>query len=163
MKNEAISPTKSTVVIDKCKEQKNRMKKELSVASAFLTEWFWQNVDMKNAIPFQDPDYLRQRWKREFYKQLGAPSYGYGELQKRMDKEMDGVLKRLRAEDIKLTDNDFYAFSYTAAGLDNVLIAHLLEIPKPQDVALLKHHLKNTFLRLKSPYKFEYLALLASR
>ena len=145
------------------REQRTRMQQELACLSPFLTEWFWQHEEMKDAKPYQDPDFLIYRWKKGRFNLLGGPGFGYGELQKKMDREMDGILKRLKADMPYLSERDFFAYSYFAAGFDNALVAHLAGLPSANDAAVLKSRLKDAFLKLNSPSKFEYLELLPPR
>ncbi len=162
-KNLVTTPKRSASVLKARREQRTRMQQELACLSPFLTEWFWQNEEMKDAKPYQDPDFLIHRWKKGRYHLLGGPGYGYGELQKKMDRVMDGILKRLKADMPFLPERDFFAFSYFAAGFDNALVAHLAGLSSAKDAAMLKSRLKDAFLKLNSPSKFEYLELLPPR
>lgn len=141
-------------------DQRAQIEQELACLAPFLSEWFWQNDEMKEAKPYQDREFLRHRWEKGRYRLLGGPEFGYGELQKKMDQEMDGILQRLRADMPYLTDREFYAYTYFVAGFDNALVAHLAGISSAKAASALKSWLKGEFLKLNSPYKFEYLALL---
>lgn len=162
-KNLETIPKRSASVLKARREQRTRMQQELACLSPFLTEWFWQHEEMKDAKPYQDPDFLIYRWKKGRFNLLGGPGFGYGELQKKMDREMDGILKRLKADMPYLSERDFFAYSYFAAGFDNALVAHLAGLPSANDAAVLKSRLKDAFLKLNSPSKFEYLELLPPR
>lgn len=162
-KNLEFTPKSSAPLIKKRREQRTQMQMELACLAPFLSEWFWQNEEMKNAKPYQDRDFLIYRWKKGRYKMLGGPGYGYGELQKKMDKEMDGILTRLKEDMPFLPEKHFYAFTYFAAGFDNKLVAHLADLPTTKDATMLKSRLKDAFLKLSSPNKFEYLELLPQR
>ena len=162
-KNLETIPNRSASVLKARREQRTRMQQELACLSPFLTEWFWQHEEMKDAKPYQDPDFLIYRWKKGRFNLLGGPGFGYGELQKKMDREMDGILKRLKADMPYLSERDFFAYSYFAAGFDNALVAHLAGLPSANDAAVLKSRLKDAFLKLNSPSKFEYLELLPPR
>lgn len=139
------------------------MQKELSYLAPFLSEWYWQNEDMKNARPYQNSEFIKQRWKKGRNRLLGSPEFGYGELQKRMDKEMDGILQSLKKDMPFLHERDFYAYTYFAAGFDNTLVAHLAGLSSAREASMLKSRFKDAFLRLNSPRKFEYLELLPFR
>ena len=145
------------------RKQRTRMQEELAPLTPFLAEWYWQNAEMKDAKPYQDPEFRLMRWKKGKNHLLGGPEFGYGELQKKMDREMDGVLKRLRADMPFLPNREFYAFTYFAAGFDNDLVAHLAGLSSAKEASMLKSRLKDAFLRLNSPSKFEYLELLPPR
>jgi len=157
------TPQGSASVIKERRNQRTQMQQELACLTPFLSEWYWQNVEMKDAIPYQDPDYLKLRWQKGKNRLLGGPGYGYGELQKKMDREMNGILKRLKADLPFLPERNFYAFTYYAAGFDNTLVAHLAGLSSATEAAMLKFRLKDTFLKLNSPNKFEYLELLPPR
>lgn len=162
-KNLETTPKRSASLIKERRAQRTRMQEELACLAPFLTEWFWQNEDMKDAKPYQDPDFLMLRWKKGRNKLLGAPGYGYGELQKKMDREMNGILESLKKDMPFLPDREFYAFSYYAAGFDNALVAHLAGLSSATEAAMLKNRLKDAFLKLNSERKFEYLELLPLR
>jgi hypothetical protein len=135
----------------------------MACLSPILTEWFWQKDDMKEAKPYQDPEFLHQRWVKQRFLLLGGPGYGPGALQKKMDKEMNNVLQRLRADIPYLPEKDFFAYTYFVAGFDNSLVAHLIGLPSPKAASAVKSRLKDEFLRLNSPHKFEYLDLLPAK
>jgi hypothetical protein len=162
-KNLETAPKRGASVLKARREQRTRMQQELACLTPFLTEWFWQNEEMKEAKPYQDPEFLTYRWQKGRYYLLGGPGFGYGELQKKMDREMDGILKRLKADMPFLPESDFFAFSYFAAGFDNALVAHLAGLSSAKDASMLKTRLKDAFLKLNSPSKFEYLELLPPR
>ena len=162
-KNLETSPKRGASVLKARREQRTRLEQELACLSPFFTEWFWHHEEMKDAKPYQDPDFLIYRWKKGRFNLLGGPGFGYGELQKKMDREMDGILKRLKADMPYLSERDFFAYSYFAAGFDNALVAHLAGLPSANDAAVLKSRLKDAFLKLNSPSKFEYLELLPPR
>ena len=144
-------------------DQRTRMQEELSYLAPFLAEWFWQNEEMKNAKPYQNLDFKKQRWKRGRDRLLGSPEFGYGELQKRMDREMDGILQSLKKDMPTLQDREFYALTYFAAGFDNALVAHLSGLSSTKEATMLKSRFKDAFLKMNSPRKFEYLELLPYR
>lgn len=162
-KNLENNPKRSSSVLKARQERKNRMLENLSFLTPFLEEWFWQNEDMKNARPYQNSDFRKQRWKRGMNRLLGSPESGYGELQKKMDMEMDGILLSLKKDIPSLTERDFFAYTYFAAGFDNTLVAHLTGLPSAHEAAQLKKHFKDTFLKMNSERKFEYLDLLPYR
>ena len=142
------------------REQKNRLQEEMICLSEFLHEWFWQNREMKDAQLYQDPAYREQRWERLRHILLGGPGYGDGMLQKKMDKEMEHILTRLRADMPWLSEREYFAYTYFAAGFSNRLVAHLAGISTANATAVMKSRMKDELMRLSSPYKFEYLELL---
>ena len=157
------NPKRSSSVLKARQEQRTKMQEDLSYLTPFLEEWFWQNEEMKNARPYQNSEFRKQRWKKGRNDLLGSPDSGYGELQKRMDKEMDGILLSLKKDMPSLAERDFFAYTYFAAGFDNTLVAHLVGLSSAQDAAALKNHFKDTFLKMNSERKFEYLELLPYR
>lgn len=140
--------------------QRDSMLKELTWLIYFMEEWYWQSVEMKDAAQYKDPEYLMARWKKIRNGILGGPGYGDGMLQERLNEKMDNVLKRLKADLPHLKETEYYAFSYFAAGFDNLMVAHLLNLKSSKIASTLRSRIKAEFLLLQSEYKFEYLELV---
>lgn len=141
-------------------EQTVRLQEELVCLSEFLNEWYWQSLDMKDAQMYQDPAYREQRWERLQHILLGGPGYGDGLLQEKMNRVMNQILRRLSADIPTLSEREYFAFTYFAAGFSNRLVTHLAGLSSTNATAVLKCRMKDEFIKLSSPYKFEYLELL---
>ncbi len=154
------SQRSATPLLKLRRTQRSRLQEELFWLSAFLTEWFWQKIEMKNAKQYNDPEYRESRWQKIRIKMLGAPGQGDGLLQKRINDQMEDILKRLKADMPYLPETEYFAYSYFVAGFDNLLVAHLLGLPSAKIASSMKSRLKDEFLIIKSPNKFEYLEVL---
>lgn len=154
------NPRQNAALLRQRSEQTIRLQEELICASELLHEWFWQTKDMKDAQMYQDPDYRRQRWERLRHILLGGPGYGDGLLQEKLNKEMDHILFRLKTDMPWLPEREYFAFTYFAAGFSNRLVAHLAGISNANAAAVTKCRMKDEFIKLSSPFKFEYLELL---
>lgn len=140
--------------------QRIRINEEFVLTGISISEWYWQNSDMADARTYKDPEYRNQRWLREWRKQVGAPEFGYGVLQKQMNATMDNVLDRFRSDMPLAKEKHVYAFSYFVAGFSPFLVAHLLGLDSSRKASALKNLIKKEILMMHSPHKFEYLALL---
>ena len=140
--------------------QRTRIQEELVWLSIFLEEWFWQNHDMKEANQYQEPEYILKRWEKLLQQVLGGPGYGDGILQDILNQRMGNLLVRLKADIPFIPETDYFAYSYFVAGFENHMVAHLLGFPSAKIVSAIKSRLKDQFLQIHSPYKFEYLELL---
>ena len=162
-KIQACRPKDNLTLLRMRKLQRIRLHEELSALARLLGEWYWQNEEMKEALPYQNPEYRRQRMEREVSRILGNPEHGYGTLQQRLNQDMDNILERLQADLPHLSQQEIFAFSYFVAGFDNALVAHLSALPSATAASALKNKLKDEFLKLRSPNKFEYLELLPAQ
>ena len=164
MKRQPVtSPRGYATLLKNRREQKTRLCENFTFLLPFLTEWFWQRDAMKDAIPYQDAKYRDDRLKRVKYSVLGGPGYGYGELQTMMDLRMNNLLQRLKADIPYMPETDFYAYTYFAAGFNNQMVAYLIGLKSASAAGSIRSRLKDEFIKLNSPNKFEYLELLGGR
>lgn len=160
MKNSKSGRSTKTSQFSDLQGRRIRLNEEFVLTGISISEWYWQNKEMADAKLYQDRSYLNQRWEREWRSQVGGPSFGYGALQKQMNATMDNILERLKADMPDISPDEFYAYSYFAAGFSTFLVAHLLGLKSAHDASAMKTRLKNELIILRSPYKHEYLELL---
>lgn len=143
----------------RCKER-ILIREEIFLLACFLEEWYWQNKEMKDRKEYQDPEYILKRWGKIRHKILGGPGYGNGYLQEKINMSMENILVRLKKDIPYLPDSDYFAYSYFVAGFDNRMVAYLLGLESEKIASAVKGKLKDEFLIMHSPHKFEYLEVL---
>lgn len=156
----AIRPRRNASILKLRRKQRILVREQIFMFAFFLEEWFWQTEEMKDNKQYKDPDFLMRRWQKMRYQVLGGPGYGHGLLQEIINLRMNDILTRLREDDPQLSEKDYYAYSYFVAGFNNRTVAHLVGLDSEKTASSLKSQLKDSFLRLNSPYKFEYLEVL---
>ena len=129
------------------------MHHELVNLAVFAHEWI-----LAEEMHFTDA-YRRERCMGTLYRILGGPT-GPGLLQEKMDREMHGILSRLKSDFPALSWKSIRVFSYSAAGFTNEFTAALLGLSSAAHASLLKTRLRERIEASDSPYKKEYLALL---
>ena len=129
------------------------MHHELVNLAVFAHEWI-----LAEEMHFTDA-YRRERCMEALYRILGGPT-GPGLLQEKMDREMHGILSRLKSDFPALSWKSILVFSYSAAGFTNEFTAALLGLSSAAHASLLKTRLRERIEASDSPYKQEYLALL---
>ena len=125
-----------------------------------MEEWYWQNHAMKENEQYKDPEFLMKRWTKIRHQILGGPGYGHGYLQELINERMDNLLVRLKNDIPYIPEKEYYAYTYFIAGFDNRMVAYLVGLPSDKMASSVKSRLKDEFLRLNSPFKFEYLEIL---
>lgn len=133
--------------------QKKRMNQETVNLAIFAACWF-QTEDLQYIDRFR-----QQKCLEKLRELLGGPERP-GLLQKKMNREMDGVLDRLKADFPNLRYLEQLIFSHAAAGLTNDLSARLAGLSCARAVSVLKTRLREKILLSNSPYTEEYLVLL---
>ena len=136
--------------------QKKRMNREIVTLAVFAARWFLTE-DMHYTDSFR-----RQKCLEKLRELLGGPDRP-GLLQKKMNREMDGILDRLKADIPELRYLEQLIFSHAAVGLTNDLSARLAGLSCARAVSVLKSRLRERILRSGSPYTEEYLVLLPSK
>ena len=126
---------------------------ELAALAVFAYEWM-----LAEEMNYTDA-YRRERCMETLYKLLGGPK-GPGLLQEKMEREMHGILSRLKQDFPTLHGKSILVFSYSAAGFTSAFIAKLLGLRCVADASRLKTRLRDRIEASDSPYKKEYLALL---
>lgn len=156
----AKRPGGSASLLKLRQKQRNQLRKEIGLLSVFMEEWYWQNTDVKENVLYKDPGFIQARWTKIRHQLLGGPGYGDGMLQESINEIMDNILVRLKQDIPYIQETDYFAYTYFIAGFDNRLVAHLLELPSEKMASTIKSRLKDQFLLVHSPYKFEYLEIL---
>ena len=133
--------------------QKKRMNQETVNLAVFAACWL-QTEDLHYIDSFR-----RKKCLEKLRELLGGPDKP-GQLQEKMNREMDGVLDRLKADFPNLRYKDLLIFSHAAAGLTNDLSARLAGLSCGRSVSVIKSRLREQILDSDSPYAEEYLALL---
>ncbi len=133
--------------------QKKRMNQETVNLAVFAARWF-QTEDLHYTDSFR-----REKCLEKLRELLGGPDKP-GLLQKKMNREMDGVLDRLKADFPNLRSQELLIFSHAAAGLTNDLSARLVGLSSARAVSVLKSRMREQILLSDSSYAEEYLALL---
>ena len=159
-KTMAKRPRGSASLLKLRSKQRILIREEIFLLALFMEEWYMQNQEMKDNENYQDPDFILKRWKKIRHQVLGGPGFGNGYLQNTINKRMDKILVRLREDIPDIGDTDYFAYSYFIAGFDNRMVAHLTGLRSHKMAATVRGQLKNRFLMLHSPYKFEYLEVL---
>lgn len=136
--------------------QKRRINEETVGLCVFAARWF-QCEEMH----YTDA-YRRDKCLDQLRKLLGGPA-GSGVLQRRMNRMMDGILDRLRAEFPTLSQKEILVFSHAAAGLTNDLSARLLGLRCARSVSVIKSRLRERIRLSGSPNTLEYLILLPQK
>lgn len=126
---------------------------ELAALAVFAYEWM-----LAEEMNYTDA-YRRERCMETLYKLLGGPK-GPGLLQEKMEREMHGILSRLKQDFPTLHGKSILVFSYSAAGFTNQFSAKLAGLGGPEDASRIKTRLRERIEASDSPYKKEYLALL---
>lgn len=139
-----------------------QMHNELACSALLLTEHYWQ-WDMRNIPYFQDPEYLCLRNRRLRNDLLGSPETGYGLLQVKMNRHMDGVMDRLHYHFPHWEMEKRLLFSYYSAGFTNYLVQHLLGLSTDNSPSVIKSRMRDEIERLNRDDREEYLALLPQR
>ena len=136
--------------------QKKMMQVEMSCMAQVIKELYYQD-DLKMS------DETRQRRMGELiHKLLGGPD-GPGDLQKKMDRTMDGILQRLQEDFPQLGWQEILMFSYAAAGFSSELSYHLAGLSCSNAASVARSRLKRTIQYSHSPHKQEYLSLLPAK
>lgn len=156
----AKRPRGSAPLLHLRNKQRILIREEIFLLACFMEEWFWQNQEMKENEQYKDPGFLLKRWKKIRHQILGGPGHGHGYLQDLINKRMDNLLDRLRSDIPYIPETEYYAYTYFIAGFDNRMVAYLTGLPSDKMASSIKSRLKDEFLRLHSPYKFEYLEIL---
>lgn len=126
---------------------------ELVSLAVFATRWL-----ETEELHYTDV-HRRKRCLEVLHKLLGS-NKGPGLLQEKMDREMHGILSRLKQDFPTLRWKSILVFSYSAAGFTNLFSAKLAGLGGPEDVSRIKTRLRERIGASESPYKKEYLALL---
>ena len=133
--------------------QKKRMNQETVTLAIFAARWF-QAEDLQYIDSFR-----QQKCLEKLRELMGGPEKP-GLLQKKMNREMDGILDRLKADFPDLRHQEQLIFTYAAAGLTNDLSARLAGLSCARAVSVLKTRLREKIMLSDSPYIDEYLTLL---
>lgn len=156
----AKRPLGSASLLKLRNKQRVLIREEIFLLSCFMEEWYWQNHAMKENEQYKDPEFLLKRWTKIRHQILGGPGYGHGYLQELINERMDNLLVRLKNDIPYIPEKEYYAYTYFIAGFDNRMVAYLLGLPSDKMASSVKSRLKDEFLRLNSPFKFEYLEIL---
>ena len=135
--------------------QKRKINEEVVYLSVFAAEWIFTE-DMHYT------DEHRRQKCMEKLRVLGGPEKA-GYLQQRMNKEMDGVLDRLRNDFKDIKPVEVLIFCYGTAGLTSDLSARLAGLSGAKAASVIKSRLRERFRLSDSPYAKEYLALLPQK
>ena len=128
------------------------MHHELVNLAVFAHEWI-----LAEEMHFTDA-YRRERCMEALYRILGGPT-GPGLLQEKMDREMHGILSRLKSDFPALSWKSIRVFSYSAAGFTNEFTAALLGLSSAAHASLLKPRPRAPIAASAPPCKQEYRAL----
>lgn len=126
---------------------------ELVCLAVFAREWM-----VAEEMHYTD-EYRQQRCMKVLQRLLGSRK-GPGLLQKKMERQMHGILTRLHTDFPTLQWKSILVFSYSAAGFSNDFTARLAGLGGPEDASRIKTRLRERIEASDSPYKTEYLTLL---
>lgn len=157
MKNAKWSkPLLNSPLVNVRKQQRDSIYSETRLITLLLTEWYFQEEMKLNEA-------IRQKRTRELTQTLLGGEDGWGLLQARIEHDMDGILSRLKKDFPRMSTRDILIFSYTMAGLSNSLICHLTGLSCNNAVSVVKSRMRFQIKSSRSPYKFEYLAMLTPK
>jgi hypothetical protein len=156
----AKRPRGSASLLKLRRQQRILIREEIFLLAIFLEEWYWQNRDMQENEQYKDPEFILKRWEKIRHQILGGPGFGDGYLQDAINGKMDNLLARLRKEIPYIPETEYFAYTYFVAGFDNRQVAHLVRLESDKIASAIRSRLKNEFLLMHSPYKFEYLEVL---
>ena len=135
-------------------QQRARVQEEMASLSIMLDEWFYQE-DM------QLTEQQRRLRSDRLLKRILGSAGADGLLQKRLNRQMEGILDRLREDLPDLKPVERLVLSLTGAGFSNYLICHLAGLSCENAAAVMKSRLRARFSTLNSPHRHEYLLLLS--
>lgn len=81
------------------------------------------------------------------------------EFERRLDRDLDGIVSRLRTDFPQFREQDIRFLCYLMAGFETSTIAFLTDMSKG-NVRVRKHRLRSTIAESQSPYKAFYLDLI---
>ena len=152
-----MKTTKNPVATDVVRHrQKRRINEEVVLLSIFAAEWF-----LAEEMHYTD-DYRRKKCLEKLREIFGGPEKS-GYLQKRMNRKMDGILDRLRADFKDLKHVEVLIFCFAAAGLTRDLSARLAGLSSARAASVIKSRIRERILLSDSPHAQEYLALLPKK
>lgn len=104
--------------------------------------------------------------REEFYKSELKSEFGNsnfrGDLQYELNRELDGVLSRLKKDFPYFSKEDFAIFCYSAAGFQDYLIARFANISSPKRVSARRAQLRELLKRSDREWREIYLAMLST-
>ena len=104
--------------------------------------------------------------REEFYKSELKSEFGNsnfrGDLQYELNRELDGVLLRLKKDFPYFSKEDFAIFCYSAAGFQDYLIARFANISSPKRVSARRAQLRELLKRSDREWREIYLAMLST-
>lgn len=129
------------------------MHHELVSLAVFAQRWF-----QAEEMLFTD-QYRKERCMDVLNQLLGGPNQS-GLLQIKMNREMDGILDRLRAEMPLIRHDEILILSYSACGFTNEMCAHLAGLSCATHASVIRSRLREKIQKLESESSEEYLSLL---
>ena len=104
--------------------------------------------------------------REEFYKSELKSEFGNsnfkGDLQYELNRELDGVLSRLKKDFPYFSKEDFAIFCYNAAGFQDYLIARFANISSPKRVSARRAQLRELLKQSDREWREIYLAMLST-
>lgn len=104
--------------------------------------------------------------REEFYKSELKSEFGSstfkGDLQYELDRELDGVLTRLKKDFPYFSKEDIAIFCYSAAGFQDFLIARFANISSPKRVSARRAQLREILKQSDREWREIYLAMLSA-
>ena len=104
--------------------------------------------------------------REEFYKSELKSEFGNsnfkGDLQYELNRELDGVLSRLKKDFPYFSKEDFAIFCYSAAGFQDYLIARFANISSPKRVSARRAQLRELLKQSDREWREIYLAMLST-
>ena len=137
-------------------EQRNSIYRELACMAVFVNKWYF--IREMQLTPEEELKMCRLLLQA----MLGSMEKD-GLLQKRQNREMNGILTRLHKDLPRIGRRKILMFSYLIAGFPNSLIKELAGFSCVNAVCVAKTQLRQHLQYLNSPYKHEYLALLNTK
>ncbi len=129
------------------------MHHELVSLAVFAARWF-QAEEMR----YTDL-YRQERCMDVLHQLLGGPVQS-GWLQIKMNREMNGILDRLRADLPLIRHDEILILSYSACGFTNEMCAHLAGLSSASQASVVRSRLREKIKKLDSEFTDEYLSLL---
>lgn len=136
--------------------QREAVRGEMAILFPLLEEWMWQQD-----LNLNEP-YKTRRWQKAVRRILGGPN-GPGFLQNRINRHMDGLLDRMRADLPVLTWEDRQLVCFSVIGLSHAQMAALLHLEGAEAVYRRKERLRMRIRRCITPYRDEYLMVLGRK
>lgn len=129
---------------------------ELVCLAVFVTRWAQcEQMGLSDA-------YRMKRCRKQLQRMLGGPE-GFGWLQEKLNREMNGILDRLKRDIPGITHLQLLVFSYSAAGFTNDLTAFLAGLKSPMHASVIRNRLRERIIQMELPDCEEYLALLPKK